>query len=457
MNKVHRVVWNKATESWGAAPETAKCAGAKGASTTSGAKRSVPSQLRKLPLILAAAFAPTLAFAQIELQGDTSPNGSTVKQPEWVVNGGLLIGNAGTGSMSITEGGSVEVNGRLIIGNQKGSNGTVVVEGKDSSLLVNDNVFVGSAGSGRLEIKDGASVSNRGDGHANIASVLIGNLGGEGEGEVLITGKNSSWITDSTLSLGDGGRLTVEKGGQMKSTSVDIGNQYGNSSQISVTGQGSSLIATNALHVGHGGKGQLDVLDGGTVTSAGGHIATAVRGSGTANIDGAGSRWNAGTLLYISSEGVLNLTNGGTAQAERSVVEKNGTMRIGGADSVIDAGTLDTKRLLLDGVLDFNHTATGYDFAADFAHSSGKILQRAGVTHLTGNGEAFIGQTQVSGGTLIVDQALGNALSTTEVGANGTLAGTGVIGGAVTNAGTVSALNALSGHSSAAAGTFTLA
>src|SRR5687767_6070302 len=94
-------------------------------SHTDPAALPVPRRLRFLlttaltaPLLLAALDAQ----AGVEITGSVTPSPAT--SPTWTVPGTLTVGETGSGSMTVTEGGVV-TSGDAVIGNQAGSNGQV--------------------------------------------------------------------------------------------------------------------------------------------------------------------------------------------------------------------------------------------------------------------------------------------------------------------------------------------
>lgn len=141
------------------------------------------------------------------------------------VNGNASIGTSGTGTLTGRDGGSMHVTGSLFIGNNSDGVGTVILRGEDatgmftSQILADQNIDVGVAGNGTLELHDGALVN----------------------GENIHIGRDS----------GSTGRVLVEG--------------------VESTGFGSLLLAENDLsvggtQVGPGGDGELRIINNGIVT-----------------------------------------------------------------------------------------------------------------------------------------------------------------------------------------------
>jgi T5SS/PEP-CTERM-associated repeat protein len=119
------------------------------------------------------------------------------------LSGELHVGSAGTGTMTISDGGSVS-HGPGYIGRFLGSTGVVTVSGTGSTWSMNRGVwedggdfyssgdlFVGAYGTGKLTIADGGRVSNY-DGYIGYFSV----------GAVIVSGADSAWRNDGNLYVG---------------------------------------------------------------------------------------------------------------------------------------------------------------------------------------------------------------------------------------------------------------
>jgi outer membrane autotransporter protein len=168
---------------------------------------------------------------------------------------------------------------------------------------------------------------------------------------------------------------------------------------------GGAAIALN----GPGGATSVRVGDS-TVAGASSTATVASELRGTSSL----VKNDLGTLILTGA----NSYTGGTTIAA-------GTLRIGnGGTTGSVAGPV-----LANGALVFDRS-NAYDFAGAIS-GSGTIQQEGtGLTNLTGNSSAFSGLTQVLGGTLAVNGALGGAL---EVQAGGRLQGAGTVGTTTVN------------------------
>lgn len=77
----------------------------------------------------------------------------------WTDNGELIIGYSGNGTLNITGGSAVSNNSWGYIGFNSGSTGKVTVDGVNSTWANNSSLRVGDHGSGTLEISNGGLVS----------------------------------------------------------------------------------------------------------------------------------------------------------------------------------------------------------------------------------------------------------------------------------------------------------
>lgn len=256
----------------------------------------------------------------------------------------------------------------------------------------------------------------------------------------------SPWNIDGNLTIGDfgSGELTITGGGEVTNQVGVIAVRDGSQGTVTVTGSGSTWTNTVDLIVGDTGTGILTISDGGTVINGTGFIGTNLLGTGSVVVTGEDSEWVNQDLIQIGM-GSLILANGGKA----TVVGGAGTVNIAefsGSGSLIigagfddddnalapaGAGTLDAASVAFgagDGRLVFNHTGnpdgSAHEFGAGIS-GDGAIGHLAGETVLTGDSSGFLGMTSVTGGRLVVANALGGSAL---VGNGGTLAGSGTIG-----------------------------
>lgn len=129
---------------------------------------------------------------------------------QWI-NDWTIVGNYGTGNLNISNGGKVTCNDGADIASNSTGIGTVTVTGDGSEWITDthgyDWLYVGDYGTGSLNISDGGLV--------NSANSIIGNYGGSGA--TMVTDSGSQWINSNDLAVGFGGygTLTIKNGGMV--------------------------------------------------------------------------------------------------------------------------------------------------------------------------------------------------------------------------------------------------
>ncbi|HEY9131885.1 MAG TPA: autotransporter outer membrane beta-barrel domain-containing protein [Dyella sp.] len=444
----------------------------------------------------------------------------------WANAGQLTVGANGTGALNITDGGLV-TNGIGSIGLEAGSSGTVTVSGSDgnghaSTWTSSGQIYIGENGTGSLLVEDGGVVNSD-------QGLIGGNTGGVGTATV--TGKGSTWNTGNiylggsdgpgsgTLSVADGGTVSVATGNG-GAASLYIGFAAGGQGIVNVSSTGdsvSTLTATDRIELGVDGTGTLNIGAGGFVSAgsdtyiaeqstASGTLnltgdangrgvletGSVIKGGGTTavlNLDGGILRANRDEAnflngfqtLTVGSEGAWFDTNGhdigiATAFSGSSTFNKLGlgTLALTGDSSgftgptTISAGTLQLGDGGTTGMIGSDVTDNGtlafdrsdaYTFAGTIS-GTGSVAQTGSGTTILTAANSYSGNTSVAAGTLVVGDplhmsaTLGTGETTVQAGA--TLAGYGTAPGSVTNAGTLAVANALPAFASDANGTFTI-
>jgi T5SS/PEP-CTERM-associated repeat protein len=235
----------------------------------------------------------------------------------------FIVGDAGAGNLTVTNGGSVDAyQNNVLLGNQTGGSGAVVVDGAGSSLGNIGLLAVGAEGNGTLTAQNGA--------HVNAGQVEIGWLSG-GNGAVLLTGLGTVMNTTAVF-IGDSGNgaLAINSsavwdngGGQ-----VDIADANGSNGSVVVNGGIFQNIGE--FDVGCCGNGSLAILGGGNVTAGTMYIAVMAGNTGAVAVTGTGSILNitaGGTGLTVGEggSGALYIGSGGTVdnQASDAIVGMN--------------------------------------------------------------------------------------------------------------------------------------
>ncbi|MEN6458187.1 MAG: PEP-CTERM sorting domain-containing protein, partial [Thermoguttaceae bacterium] len=297
--------------------------------------------------------------------GTASVDGSGSK---WTNSSTLYVGNYGSGSLAITGGGSVS-DTRGYIGRYSSSTSSVTVGGSGSTWTNSDNLYVGYSGSGTLTITGGGSVSS--DSYGSYIGYNSGSTG-----TATVDGAGSMWTNSSDLCVGlsGGGTINITNGGSVSVAGTTYVGKNGGTGVINfgsnggtlatrgllaassrLTGTGTvnarglvtdidlvfdathglsqttvlnslanqnitinldmSTAANNgALGVGYEGAGSLMIKDGIAVTSVDGYLGYQSGSTGTATVDGSGSKWTNSGSLYVgySGSGSLAITGGGS-------------------------------------------------------------------------------------------------------------------------------------------------
>jgi T5SS/PEP-CTERM-associated repeat protein/autotransporter-associated beta strand protein len=380
----------------------------------------------------------------------------------WQNSGELLIGgdpsqlaaaSGSSGLITITNGGVLS-SGSAVLGQLAGTSGTVVLTGmaypRNSQWINDGDLRVGAAGTGSIAVSAG--------GWLRTNTTTLGEQAGS-SGVVSVLGAQSHWTNSADLIVGSAGTGTVDigQGAELTTFRGHIGFLAGSHGQVSVDGAGSSWRAAGSMFIGNAGSGELIVANGGRASTAGNaYLGVNAGAYGSALVTGAGSTWNintAGTTLAIGGSltaaggtGVLSIGDGAVVNAPNTRIYDTGSLflRNGGTlngDIAVSGGqivgiggnTLAGQLTLLDGgvrVVMAGSTSV-LTLAGNLAGTGGLIARAnprgTGTLVLAGNNR-YTGLTTIDAGTLQVD---GSSISTTLINA-GALTGHGRIDAAVT-------------------------
>ena len=362
------------------------------------------------PLALVFAMVGTFsAHAQsVVLSGDTDP----LAAADIDAGVGVWIGDSGVGSMTVS-GGAQITSATGAIGQDVLGDGEVLVTGQDSSWETLGRLSVGVFGLGRLRIESQAKVMS--------ADAIVG---GGGRGEATVSGADASWTNAGQLTVGlDGqGELLIEAGGNVSSNQGYVGAEAGSDGQVTVTGPGSSWVTTAYnINVGNFGTGTLTIANGGLVRAAGGLDlgVSAPTASGTLVLGDAGA-----------SLAILETTRIFAGQGTASVTIDGGLLRALGNSSAYFASfaARDVTLGANGAVIDTN----SYNIAIAPRLVGAGTLTKTGTGALTLTGAStYAGATEVNAGRLNINGDQSGAAGLTTVNLGGTLGGTGIVGGDV--------------------------
>ena len=237
----------------------------------------------------------------------------------------IYVGNSGTGTMTVSGSSDVTSSSQLIIGSASDGTGTVNVTGSGSTFTLQNSLKVGVSGTATLNVADSAVVT--------------------------VANNKDSYVGQSN---GSDGTFNILSGATYNANKIFIGNQSGSSGEMTVSGSGTVVNASDRIQIGvNGGGGTKSELhidsnavvndtstygtklwtggvlefNGGTLnsnSSFGNATGTTIRGDGTLNVNtgtfylnGVVFDGSAGETLHISGQ----ISNGGTSSA---TLTKNG-------------------------------------------------------------------------------------------------------------------------------------
>ncbi|KPB02003.1 autotransporter domain-containing protein, partial [Ahrensia marina] len=290
----------------------------------------------------------------------------------WDNTSTLRVGNAGTGTLTIADGGAVSVNsgtGTVMIADDAGSAGALNIGDGASAGILNAATVDGGSGAATLNFKhtdtdyfftnDGTSAGAAIDITGTVA------VNHTATGTTTLTGTNtytgSTIVNFGTLAVdggsiahtsadlivggfsSDDGTLTIKNGGSVSNNEAGIGYAAGSEGEVSVTGAGSNWTNSGTLYVGLAGSGTVTIADGGSVSNTAGTVGSASGAIGTVTVTGAGSSWSSSSDLYVgeSGTGTMNVEDGATAFVGDDVVlgfnaTGNGTLTVDSVGSELD-------------------------------------------------------------------------------------------------------------------------
>jgi len=393
----------------------------------------------------------------------------------------MAIGLTGTAVMNIGSGASVTAGTFFQIGGEPGATGTVNVDGSGTTLTADDVFTVGAAGTGTLDLTNGASAITRngfevgssisdndtvpGTGYFNIDSgssasgdwADVADPVAGSNGEITVSGTGSSLSLSEFLEVGamGTGAVTVEDGGTLNLTNTTstitlaIGVDSSGTGTVGLEATSVSVGGGGAV-VGYEGDGALTLVDGATVTitSAGSSygkaaldIGTESGGTGTVSVVGSGSSLTAtgegtnGLIVGDLGSGSLSVIDGASVTTSSSTPASDFATIVGnGGDS---SGTL-----IVDGIVStFNSGAGGMSIGStgqvavaddgtlnvsgfgDLGVNGILNIEDGGTVNTLGNSGVIVG----SGGAIGISDATLTSYDGMDIAGGGSLDGNGAI------------------------------
>ena len=253
--------------------------------------------------------------------------------------GAFTIGDAGLGALSVTAGGTVTTSAGAIIANTaSASNSSANLTGAGSDWQIAGALTVGDAGFGSLSVSQSATVTAASAAEATAAG---------GDGVITVEGSNSALALTGSLTVGSqgAGEVDILGGGTVTALDLTIGNANALSSgNVDVEGAGSTLniLSGGILNIGvaHGGSGILTIGTGATLSFAG----TVVE-AGQASYNNNGGFIDPDAVQFTSDS-----NSGGGVNQYDLYVENLGAVQITGDTGTWDTPMLLTGTSVTDAV-----------------------------------------------------------------------------------------------------------
>jgi T5SS/PEP-CTERM-associated repeat protein len=286
-----------------------------------------------------------------------------------------------SGTLQVTHGGTVS-SMYSYLGSSSGLAGVATVDGTGSTWTSSADLYVGSSGSGTLNITGGSAVTVGGATYVGsnpgaTGTINFGPSGGTLTAQTLYASPSqlTGTGTINTRGLVSDGNLVFDSTASL--TQVLTFNQPGQNVTVNLTA-GSGDLGAGAV-----GSGSLTVKNGVTVHSRAGCLGYSAGSNGVATIDGSGSTWaNTGDLtIGRYGNGTLNLTNGGTVTVGgttylASYPGSTGTINFGtGGGTLTTVGlVMSPTQLLGTGTINARGLIGDFDLAFDSAASLTRTL-----------------------------------------------------------------------------------
>jgi T5SS/PEP-CTERM-associated repeat protein len=279
--------------------------------------------------------------------------------------GAMNVGEAGTGTVTITDGRTVS-DSDATVGSGSGSTGFVLVDGAGSTWSHDGGITVGgdAKGNGTLTISNGATVISGGNGSGSV----VGH-NPTSSGTVTVSAAGSTWTNTASLGISDAGgngTLNITSGGTVSSGNSTVG-AFGGHGFVTV--ENSTWTISGDLSVGDvfGGVGTVSISQNSQVTSTNGFIGDGSSSTGTVTIAGINSSWTNSGNVFVGGNasgavgsGELHLFNNAMVDAAAVTVWSTGLLagRGGVGAHVTNHGTLSPTEEISMSDLTCDSTAT---------------------------------------------------------------------------------------------------
>jgi len=324
---------------------------------------------------------------------------------EWASSGNLTVGNGGEGVLNITTGGHVSSTADAILGNAAGAQGSVVVSGTDARLDLAGGMTIGNAGTGSLTISNGGQVTSAG---STIASASTG------VGEVTITGAGSSWnVSNLTVALAGAGTMTVKDGANVSVASTLTVSDPASSPVGTLNFQGGTISANTFARA----SGAVFNWTDGTLSIVGGafgNAGAALTINGADADDRPTLRLTTGSTTLVAQMGALTVGNnrGAALEVTGGSQLQVPSISIGaadGGDGIVTVSGNNSYIVTTTGQINVGGTASAgggtgtlniETGASAFTAATGQLLLWDGGTVNVNGGSLFFGSLGIGGGKI---------------------------------------------------------
>ncbi len=245
----------------------------------------------------------------------------------------LFVGSSGSGQVSVTNGGVLEV-ATMRQGQQSSGSGSLTVDGNGSLVNLHGNNinFVGESGTGQVSVSNSAVLSSNGSLHFGTnnvgtldvmsggkvysASGRVG-IGAIAGSKATIHGNGSLWSMTDGVDVGwsSAAEILVQSGGNVVTNGGRLGVSNGGHGKAVLQGTGTlwNNAGPGTFVVGQSGQGTISISQGAQMNSSTVSFGSLTDGTGSATIEGNGSKWSVSGNMLLGDEGqgTLSLFNGG--------------------------------------------------------------------------------------------------------------------------------------------------
>lgn len=271
--------------------------------------------------------------------GDVSVSGSGAT---WRVlgSGAMKVGNSGRGALTISNGGLVDVASAttVYIAQNAGANGTALVTGNGSIWQMTGGLMIGSAGTGALTVADAGKVSAS-------AVTLAANVGGIGKLNIGAAAGSPAAapgaLDASSVSFGSGA-------GSIDFNHTDTSGSYTFAPLISGNGTVNQLAGTTVLSASNTYTGPTNVLGGTLKAAAAGAFSASSAHTVAAGavFDAGGLNQTLGSLQNAGIVNLLSSTPGRTLTINGAYVGLGGVLNL---STVLGDSSSVGERLVFNG------------------------------------------------------------------------------------------------------------